>query len=125
MSSFKAPGAGWVICLIFGLTAEVQLHVIALPQGVDSQVDALFVRMSQSNWPGAAVLVSRKGKIILDKGYGFAQCEARVPITTDTRMRIGSLTKQFTAAAIFKLAEARKLTIDDPISKVHTGLASR
>lgn len=67
------------------------------------------------------MLAARDGKIIFDKGYGLAQVEAQTPMTTDTRTRIGSITKQFTAAAIFKLAEDCKLGIDDPISKYLPG----
>jgi CubicO group peptidase (beta-lactamase class C family) len=82
-----------------------------------ARIDPLFTQIVQSNWPGAAVLVARDGAIIFDKGYGFAQVESRVPMTTDTRSRIGSITKQFTSAAILKLAVEGKLSIDDHLSK--------
>jgi CubicO group peptidase (beta-lactamase class C family) len=82
-----------------------------------AKIDPLFTQIEQSNWPGAAVLVARDGAIIFDKGYGFAQVESRVPMTTDTRFRIGSITKQFTSAEILKLAEEGKLSIDDQLSK--------
>src|SRR5580692_2841374 len=82
-----------------------------------AKIDPLFTQIEQSNWPGAAVLVARDGAIIFDKGYGFAQVESRVPMTTGTRFRIGSITKQFTSAAILKLAEAGKLSLDDHISR--------
>ncbi len=81
------------------------------------KVDALFADVVQSNRPGAAVLVARNGGIVLAKGYGLAQVETQIPITCDTRFRIGSITKQFTAAAILKLAEDGKLSIDDPLIK--------
>ena len=84
---------------------------------VTSQIDALFADSIRSNTPGAAVLIARDGKRILEKYYGLAQIEASVPITRDTRFRIGSITKQFTAAAILKLAEQGKLSVNDPVSK--------
>ncbi len=87
------------------------------PADLALQVDALFEDSVHSNTPGAAVLIARDGKELLEKGYGLAQVEARAPITCDTRFRIGSITKQFTAAAILKLQEEGKLDVNDPISK--------
>ena len=81
------------------------------------QVDSLFAGNVLSNTPGAAVLIARNGKILLEKNYGLARVETAVPITSDTRFRIGSITKQFTAAAILKLAEQGKLSVNDPVSK--------
>jgi CubicO group peptidase (beta-lactamase class C family) len=82
-----------------------------------AKIDPLFTQIEQSNWPGAAVLAARDGTVIFDKGYGFAQMESRVPMTTDTLFRIGSITKQFTSAAILKLAEEGKLSLDYHLSK--------
>jgi CubicO group peptidase (beta-lactamase class C family) len=87
------------------------------PADLTSQVDALFEDSVHSNTPGAAVLIARDGKKLLEKGYGLAQVEVRTPITCDTRFRVGSITKQFTAAAILKLQEQGQLNINDPISK--------
>jgi len=86
-----------------------------------AKVNALFANSVRSNTPGAAVLVARNGTIVFEKGYGLAQVETQAPITCDMRFRIGSITKQFTAASIFKLAEQGKLSIDDPIEKYLPG----
>jgi len=64
-----------------------------------------------------AVLVARSGRVLLERGYG-----ARVPgtdeaVRTDTVFTTGSITKQFTAAAILRLEQQGKLAVDDPISK--------
>ena len=64
-----------------------------------------------------AVLVARGGDVILNKGYGSANLEWDIPNTPATKFRLGSITKQFTAAAILLLAERGKLTLDDPIKK--------
>lgn len=63
------------------------------------------------------VLVARDGSTILDKGYGSADLEWNIPNAPDTRFRLGSITKQFTAASILLLEERGKLRVDDPISK--------
>ena len=62
-----------------------------------------------------AVLVARGSEVILSKGYGSANLEWDVPNTPATKFRLGSITKQFTAASILLLAERGKLTLDDPI----------
>jgi CubicO group peptidase (beta-lactamase class C family) len=58
-----------------------------------------------------------EGKIIYAKGFGLANLETGTKVTPDSVFMIGSITKQFTAAAIMVLAEQGKLTVDDPISR--------
>ncbi|GJE17699.1 serine hydrolase [Methylobacterium marchantiae] len=62
-----------------------------------------------------AVIVARDGIPIFRRAYGPANREWAIPNTPDTVFRIGSITKQFTAAAILKLAEAGSLSLDDPV----------
>jgi len=64
-----------------------------------------------------AVLVARGNDILLDKGYGFADLEWNVPNTPATKFRLGSITKQFTAASILLLEERGKLSVNDPVKK--------
>lgn len=64
-----------------------------------------------------AFLVAKDGEIILSKGYGQADRKNNVPVTTDTVFDIGSITKQFTAAAILKLEMQGKLSVTDGIAK--------
>ncbi len=64
-----------------------------------------------------AVLVARGGDIILSKGYGSANLEWDIPNTPATKFRLGSITKQFTAASILLLEERGKLKLDDPVNK--------
>jgi CubicO group peptidase (beta-lactamase class C family) len=66
---------------------------------------------------GVAVLVARDGKILFQGGFGYADLEKKTPITPETKFRIGSVSKQFTAAAILRLAEQKKLSLDDKLSK--------
>jgi D-alanyl-D-alanine carboxypeptidase len=67
--------------------------------------------------PGAAVAVRRRGELIHARGYGLANVEWGAQIEADTVFRIGSITKQFTAAAILKLTEDGALSVDDPIER--------
>jgi CubicO group peptidase (beta-lactamase class C family) len=64
-----------------------------------------------------AVLVARGTDIILNKGFGSANLEWNVPNTPTTKFRLGSITKQFTAASILLLEERGKLKLEDPIKK--------
>src|SRR5580704_11438355 len=52
-----------------------------------------------------SVLVARGDEVLLDKGYGYANLEWKVPNTPETKFRLGSITKQFTAASILLLEE--------------------
>jgi CubicO group peptidase (beta-lactamase class C family) len=63
------------------------------------------------------VLVARGGQVLLSKGYGSANLEWNVPNTPDTKFRLGSVTKQFTAASILLLEERGKLSVKDPVKK--------
>jgi CubicO group peptidase (beta-lactamase class C family) len=64
-----------------------------------------------------AVLVARGNNKLLDKGYGFADLEWNVPDLPKTKFRLGSITKQFTAASILLLQERGKLNVNDPVKK--------
>lgn len=64
-----------------------------------------------------AVLVAREGRLLLRKGYGLADREQGIPYTPETVSTIGSITKQFTAAAILKLEMQGKLRVEDAIGK--------
>ena len=67
------------------------------------------------------VLVMQKNKVLLKKAYGLADREWNIANTTDTKFRIGSITKQFTAACILQLIEQGKLSLDDRLSKFIPG----
>jgi CubicO group peptidase (beta-lactamase class C family) len=106
----------WLCATLFLLLASLA-EAAELSTGLATKIDPLFSMVVKTNWPGGEVLVARDGRIIFEKGYGFAQVESRAPCTDHTRFRIGSITKQFTSAAIFKLAENGKLRLDDHLSK--------
>lgn len=69
--------------------------------------------------PGLQIAVFKDGSPVLVKGYGSANLELNVPVTNDSVFRIGSVTKQFTAAALLKLEEEGKLSTSDKLSKYY------
>jgi CubicO group peptidase (beta-lactamase class C family) len=75
-----------------------------------------YLELSVTNGFSGAVLVSKKGEVILSKGYGWADRENKIPNSSSTVFNIGSVTKQFTASAILKLVEQGKIKTSDKIS---------
>lgn len=67
--------------------------------------------------PGAAVAVSRAGKLALAAGFGFADRAAKAPVKPDALFRIASISKPITAVGVMMLAERGKLKLDDPVRK--------
>jgi len=87
--------------------------------GFQERARALVQRFVDANLYSGAILVAVDGKPVLREGVGLADREWNIPNTPDTKFRIGSNTKQFTATAILQLAQQGKLSIDDPISKYY------
>ena len=101
------------------LTAVVvAATTIASSQPVErsAQVDTIFSRWTRAT-PGCTVGVAVKGKTVVHAAYGMADLEHDVPIATDTIFEAGSVSKQFTAAAVLLLAREGKLSLDDPVRK--------
>ena len=76
----------------------------------------MFAKWTAST-PGCAVGVATGGTPVLAKGYGMADLEHDVPIAPDTIFEAGSVSKQFTAAAVLLLARDGKLSLDDQVRK--------
>lgn len=73
-------------------------------------------RVAADEFSGA-VLIAKNGKPIFAEAYGLADREKKTPNTLDTRFRIGSMNKMFTAVAMLRLVQAGKVKLDDPIGK--------
>jgi CubicO group peptidase (beta-lactamase class C family) len=93
--------------------------VCASAQDLNGTFDEYMNAAAQSSFTGT-VLVSRDGKVLFAKGYGQANEEFSLPNAADTKFRLGSITKQFTAASILLLQERGKLNVGDPICKLLT-----
>lgn len=82
------------------------------------RVDAAIAQVaSRPEAAGLSVAVARGDRILLERGAGLANVAQNVPADATTIFRVGSVTKQFTAAAIMKLVEQGKLGLDDPLAK--------
>ena len=90
----------------------------ALAQTADlsGSLDAFFQKAARNGYSGS-VLVAHKGKVLLEKGYGMQDPETGKAQSAETVFSIGSITKQFTAAAVLKLEDQGKLSVQDPLSK--------
>jgi D-alanyl-D-alanine carboxypeptidase len=83
-----------------------------------AKVDSLGqATLAQGSAAGMSIGVQRGGEVLLARGYGLADIENGVPATPETVYRIGSLTKQFTAASIMQLVEAGKIGLGDPMTE--------
>jgi CubicO group peptidase (beta-lactamase class C family) len=67
--------------------------------------------------PSVAVAVVHDQTLVWSRAFGVADIDARIPATTDTRYRIGSITKLFTATAVLQLRDAGALRLDDPVTR--------
>lgn len=87
-----------------------------------NEIDQELSRLSAMDLFDGAVLVARGEDILLEAGYGMANKETAIPFTSETVSSIGSITKQFTAAAILKLEEQGKLSVSDSLGKYFPNL---
>lgn len=90
---------------------------VAFAEEKTDKVDKLFARWDSTVSPGAALAIVKDGKIIYKRGYGMANLEYNIPITTTSVFRIGSTSKQFAAASIAILAREGTISLDDDIRK--------
>lgn len=101
-----------VICL-FASLSNAQTKSNPLTKSFDSLLNKEF----KTGEPGAAAIVVKKGEVVYKKGFGMGDMELNVPVQPDMVFRIGSITKQFTAVCILKLASEGKLSLQDDIKK--------
>lgn len=88
------------------------------PAGLEAAVDGFAQTvLDERQAPGLSIGIARAGAPLLIRGYGLANLEHAVPVTADTVFRIGSVTKQFTAAAILLLVEDGLLSLDDTLDQ--------
>lgn len=99
--------------LALGLAAMA----IAAPASAQdpARMDQVVRASADADQFSGSVLVARDGEVLLDKGYGLANREWNIPNAGDTKFRIGSVTKQFTAVAVMLLTERGLVDVDAPV----------
>jgi len=102
-----------VLLCAFPLAAFAQLS-----QETKDAIDKLATEtLSRTGVPSASIAVVKDGQIVYTKAYGDARLEPKTAATSEMRYSIGSISKQFTAAALLLLQEQGKLSLDDKVSK--------
>lgn len=102
-----------IVSLLPGRVSRAQ----PIPKAQTVKIDALFAAYDRTNSPGCAVGVYRDGQLVFGRGYGMANLEHGIALSTNTVFDIGSTSKQFTATAILLLAQDGKLSLDDEVQK--------
>jgi CubicO group peptidase (beta-lactamase class C family) len=83
----------------------------------NKEVDSLFSEWDKTDSPGCILAVIQEGEFIYERSYGMANLEHKIPITSDSVFRTGSVSKQFTAMCVAILAEKGELSLDDGVRK--------
>lgn len=89
----------------------------AQPADFRARADALLQAAYPADGPGATVIVTRGGRTIYSASRGLADIAGRRPLEAGTVFRLGSLTKQFTAAIVLQLVQEGRISLDDPVSR--------
>jgi len=96
----------------------IVLNHTASSQNNQNQTIELFLQKEYpENEPGAVILIAKNNDVIFKKALGLSHLKKRKPLKTDMVFQIGSMTKQFTSAAILQLIESGKVSLEDPIQK--------
>src|SRR5262245_48419969 len=99
------------------LTCLLALAGACLAQNLDSRMGEVVQSYVWNKQYMGSVLVARGDQVLFSRGYGSANLEWNIPNTPSTKFRLGSITKQFTAASILLLEERGKLKVEDPVKK--------
>ncbi len=116
-----------IMSLLFALA--VVSPAFAAPPASDAEVARYAKSLLEKSYPdpsvpGSAVLIARGDEVLYRGARGAASIELGVPLAPDQVFRIGSITKQFAAAAVLKLAEDGKLSLQDPLTRFVPGYPS-
>lgn len=116
------------LALVLAACATPPAPVSLAPEATPAATEAPFVAEARAaiqayvdrNEFFGTVLVAKAGKPVFREAFGLANRELNVALKPESILRLGSITKQFTAASILQLAEQGKLSVDDPVSKYYT-----
>src|SRR5438874_672547 len=110
---FILPSTFLLALICSSASAQTQL-----PADLTQKIDAVVTdALTRSGVPSASIAVVKDGQVVYVKAYGDAKLEPKTAATSQMRYSIGSISKQFTAAAILLLQEQGKLSLDDKVAK--------
>ena len=107
----------WDFCFFALMLAVPFLGTVAAQKSLESLIDEMVAKVYSADEPGAALIVVDDGEVVYRGARGMANLELRIALDPDMVFRLGSITKQFTAAAILLLEQQKKLSVEDPITK--------
>lgn len=101
-----------LITIVWLLAAQARV----LAQDKAAKIDELMKVYNSYQQFNGAVLVAENGKVIFKKGYGMANMEWNIPVETDTKFRLGSITKQFTSMLVLQLVQEGKIKVEGKLT---------
>ena len=107
------------VFILFACAFSVMAQSTDLEKRLDEKISTSLAKFGA---PSVSVAVVRDGRLFYAKAFGTADLESKRPATAQTRYAVGSISKQFTAAALLLLQEDGKLSLDDPVAKYYPNL---
>lgn len=112
------------VAALAAMAITTSLHAQSADPQFTARIDSIAVQtLRNTGVPSATVAVVQHGKLVYANAYGEANLEQHKPATREMRYAVGSISKQFTAAAILALQQDGKLKLDDPVGKYVPGLS--
>src|SRR6185369_8864309 len=105
-----------ILSLLLAVAWLLAAQTHALAKDKAAKIDELMRAYNGYKQFNGAGLVAENGKVIFKKGYGMANMEWNIPIETDTKFRLGSITKQFTSMLIMQLVQENKIKLDGKLT---------
>ncbi|MGM0507523.1 MAG: serine hydrolase domain-containing protein [Bacteroidota bacterium] len=124
MKSMGTAAAVRCLFLIFGGLLLATGPLQADPPGQEA-IDSLFSEFNQTAGPGCAVGVGQRGDLLFSSGYGMANLDYGIPISSQSRFFIASISKQFAAASLWMLEQEGRLDLDRDLREVLPELADQ
>lgn len=110
---------------LFLLAVFATTAATTLAQELDPIDKAVVDSMEAEHIPGVVIGVVKNGKIVDSRAYGFADLEARIPMTVDKGFRIASISKQMVATVTHHFIQENRLSLEDPVTKFFPALGKR
>ncbi len=105
-----------ILPVLFALACILAARASVLAQDKAAKIDELMRTYNSYRQFNGSVLVAENGKVIFKKGYGMANMEWNIPVETDTKFRLGSITKQFTSMLVLQFVQEGKIKLDGKLT---------